>query len=102
MSLETYLKDHLKVKRTFRNQAERKKYLKENGTKFVKHPTTSEDMVAVEAGMNMLTGKRVSSKREKVRDFTDGEKGEGKQAMQKASENIDMRDRVLTQAGCLG
>ena len=99
MTLETYLKDHLKVKRSFRNQAERKKYLKEHGTKFVKHPDTSEDMVAVEAGMNMLTGKRVSSKREKVKDCTEGEKGEGKEAMKKASERINLSEKIMNQAG---
>lgn len=93
-----YIKDHMpKVDRNFKNDKERRKFLEDAGIKTIKHPKTKADVVPVEKEMELLSGKRMSTKRTKEEDFGE-DKRACKEAFAKGSENTDMAAKVNTKA----
>lgn len=95
ITLATYIEKHLKVKKQFKSQAERKKFLAERDVKMVKHPKSGEAMVPVEVGMRLLTGKRVSATRVKEEEHT-GDRASAKEAFEKASSSISLQNKTNT------
>ncbi|CAK9112872.1 unnamed protein product, partial [Durusdinium trenchii] len=96
ITMDQYITTHLKVNRKFKNQSERKKFLKEKGVKFVKHPKSGVEMVAVECKTQLLQGKRVSASRVKEYDYDAESKAAAKEAHEKAAAEIDLSDKVNT------
>lgn len=98
MTLEEYLTSHHKTGRKFKNQQERKKYLRSIGVKLVRHPKKNEEMVAVEAEMQLLSGKRLAASRIKEDDHT-GDKQAAKEGFEKASTSLSTSNKINTKAG---
>lgn len=96
--MDQYITTHLKVNRKFKNQSERKKFLKEKGVKFVKHPKSGVEMVAVECKTQLLQGKRVSASHVKEYDYDAESKAAAKEAHEKSAAEIDLSDKVNTKA----
>lgn len=98
VSFADYIQDYLKVQKKFKTQGERKKFLKDKNVKFVRHPKTREEMIAVEEGCQMLTGKRISAARVKEQDHT-GDRQGSKEAFDKASASVNVDERINMKAG---
>ena len=98
VSIDEYIKDHIKSKKKFKSMTDKKKYLKGKGVTLVKHPKTKNEMVPVEKEMHMLTGKRVAAARIKETDHT-GDRSGAREAAEKASSAVNMEDRINTKAG---
>ena len=101
VTLSDYIEKYLKVKKQFKNQTDRKKFLTEREVKMVKHPKTGEYMVPVEVGMKMLTGKRYSAARVKEEEHT-GDRASAKEAFEKASGSITMQNKSNTKDRSIG
>ena len=96
--MEDYLANHHRTSKKFRTQAERRKYLKGLGIKFIKNPTTNEDMVAVEGDLQMLSGKRLAASR--VKEQKHEAKEDAKDAFEKSKGAVDM-SKNITRKACL-
>ena len=97
ISMADYIKDNMKIDRKFKNDKERRRFLEENGVKTIKHPKTKNDMVPVEKEMELLAGKRVSTKRTKEEDFGE-DKAASKEAFAKGSGTTEVAGKVNTKA----
>ena len=97
ITLETYIKDHLKVDKKFKAQKERKAFLRSKGVKTVRDPKSGRDCVAVEVKTQLVTGKRFSASRTKQYDHDD--KNASKEAFTAAASSIAMDERINTKVG---
>lgn len=89
VSLEDFISGcKSKPKKPIRNEKDRKKWIREHHpqVKFVKHPKTSQCMIAVEKETLMLVGEKTSAKREKKEEFDS--KAEAKESLKRARENM--------------
>ena len=92
VTLETFLKDkkHNLQGRTFRNNKERKAYIRDTlQLKIVRNPKTGEDCVPIQGKTLMLTGQRMSAKR--VREETCDGREAAKEGFEKARSSLDVK-----------
>ncbi|CAJ1413369.1 unnamed protein product [Effrenium voratum] len=92
VTLETFLKDkkHNPQGRTFRNNKERKAYIRDTlQLKIVRNPKTGEDCVPIQGKTLMLTGQRMSAKR--VREETCDGREAAKEGFEKARSSLDVK-----------
>lgn len=97
--MKDYINKHMgsKNKPTLKTDVQRKRFLKEKGIKLIKHPSSGEYMVAVESGVQMMSGKRLSASKVKEGDFT-GDKEAAKESFAKAQSAVSSHDKVNTKA----
>ena len=78
-------------KKPLRTERERKRWIKENHPeiKFVKHPSTQADAIAVEKETLMLVGSKTSASHNKEEEYAD--KGQLKAALATAKEKLTVK-----------
>ena len=102
LSMADYIQKHVKTRKTFKNERERKEFLtKTLGLKLQRDPKKNQLCVPVAGKTIMKTGLRMSAARVKNQTFED-DKGGSKEAYARAQEsiaasaNINTQDRALS------
>ena len=86
-------KKYNKQRKVFKNEAQRKKILREQGFKFVKDHK-NRDCIAEEVGSELRQGKRVATKRQRCQEVSDDEAAKAKHA--KLSDDQDQSHKVVS------
>lgn len=98
LTLEEYIAGHVKTKRTFKNEKQRREFLtKDLGLKLQKDPKRNCLCVGVAGKTTMVTGTRLSTSRVKSQNFQDDKEG-AKEAFVKAREGLAESVQVNTEA----
>lgn len=85
--LKDWCDENKKPGQKFRNQAERKKFVKDRGLKVVKHPKSGADCVPILDKTVMLSGSRLSTTR--VRESEHDSRADAKEMFHKQKRSID-------------
>lgn len=108
LTTEEYIAAHVKTKRTFKNEKQRRDFLtKDLNLKLQKDPKRNCLCVAVAGKTTMVTGTRLSTSRVKTQNFGEDKDG-SKEAFSKAREgleasvNVNTQDRLCNNVGSQG